>query len=225
MNAFTTASTVADVANRISRQRVSPATIGRFNTYSHVLERLIEVGQTTVSSEQLGQLSGASATLVRSDLMTLGFRGIRGVGYVTGDLLRGITGVLGLQLVRDVVIVGAGRLGLALASYLAQGARGLRVTTIYDADPAKIGTTVAGIDIRDSEHLAHEELSGVLAVIATPASSAQRVADQLVAAGVRSILNFAPVGLEIPSGVTVRRVDLAGELYVLSFFQNHHPPL
>jgi redox-sensing transcriptional repressor len=119
-----------------------------------------------------------------------------------------------------VVIIGAGRLGIALASYLARGTPGLRVSAIYDADPTKIGTTAAGLEIRGSEHLVHDELTGVLAVITTPESFAQQIADQLVAAGIRSILNFAPIGLEVPSDVTVRSVDLAGELYVLSFFQD-----
>lgn len=211
------------MADRVSRQRVSPATISRFHTYSRALESLIHDGQRTVSSEKLGQLTGASATSVRSDLMTLGFRGIRGVGYETDVLLEGIARVLGLQRTRDVVIVGAGRLGLALASYLVEGAKGLEVRAVFDSDPAKIGSTVAGRTIQSADGLNEEELSDVLAVVATPASSAQRVTDELVRAGVRSILNFAPVGLEVPPGVIIRRVDVAGELYVLSFFQDHEP--
>jgi redox-sensing transcriptional repressor len=128
-----------------------------------------------------------------------------------------------MQEVRDVVIVGAGRLGLALANYVAEGTRGLRVAAIYDADSSKIGRSVAGIEILDSRHLANEQHAGALAVIATPPSSAQQVTNDLVTAGVRAILNFAPIGLDTPHGVRVRRVDLAGELYVLGYFQDHQP--
>lgn len=211
------------MGGRVSRQRVSPATISRFHTYSRTLELLIHGGQRTVSSEELGQLSGASATSVRSDLMTLGFRGIRGVGYETEFLLEGIARVLGLERTRDVVIVGAGRLGVALATYLVESAKGLDVRAVFDSDPVKVGSTVAGRTIRSADGLGQEELREALAVVATPASSAQGVTDQLVRAGVRSILNFAPIGLEAPPGVTIRRVDVAGELYVLSFFQDHEP--
>ncbi len=210
MNLVHTGGTVRIVVERVSRRRVSAATISRFHTYSRVLERLIDSGEATVSSDELGQLSGTSATSVRSDLTTLGFKGIRGVGYETEALLGGIARVLGLQRIRDVVIVGAGRLGLALTSYLAEGARGLRVRAVFDSDAAKIGKAVADLTIRDADLLDRENLAEVLAVVATPSSAAQRVAEQLVTAGVRSILNFAPVGLEVPAGVKVRRVDVAG---------------
>jgi redox-sensing transcriptional repressor len=210
------------VAERLSRRKVSTATIARFHTYSRVLERLLDQGHDTVSSDRLGQLSGASAALVRSDLFTLGFRGTRGVGYETASLLEGIARVLGLQRVREVVVAGAGRLGLALASYLSQGTRGLKVTAIYDTDTAKIGTAVAGVRVRSTARLGSDDLSDVLAVIATPATAAQEVVERLVAAGARSILNFAPTALVVPPGITVRNVDLADELSVLSFFQDHH---
>jgi redox-sensing transcriptional repressor len=210
------------VNERLSRRRLSTATIARFHTYSRVLERLINDGRRTVSSVQLGQLSATSAPLVRSDLFTLGFGGTRGVGYETDKLLARMVEVLGLERVREVVVVGAGRLGLAIASYLTQGARGLKITALYDTDPAKVGTEVAGVAIRSADRLAREALTDVVAVVATPAAAAQEVVDQLVTAGVRSILNFAPTGLAVPPDVTVRSVDLAGELYVLSFFQDHH---
>jgi redox-sensing transcriptional repressor len=209
------------VSERLSRRRLSTATIARFHTYSRVLERLINDGLRTVSSVQLGQLSGTSAALVRSDLFTLGFGGTRGVGYGTEKLLNRIVEVLGLDRFREVVVVGAGRLGVAIASYLTQGARGLELTALYDVDPVKVGTVAAGVAVRSAELLAHERLGDVLAVVATPASAAQAVVDQLVAAGVRSILNFAPTGLTVPPEVTVRSVDLAGELYVLSFLHDH----
>lgn len=204
--------------NAAGRHRVSSATIRRAHTYSLVLERLAASGHLSVSSDELGQLSGTSAALVRSDLMAVGFRGTRGVGYEVETLRQRLSGVLGTGSARDVVIVGAGRLGVALASYLGQAGRGLRVVAVFDVARAKIGGEVAGLRVQDVRAIGGRDLSDVVAVVATPPAAAQQVADALVGAGVRAILSFAPVGIDVPDDVILRRVDLAGELYVLSFF-------
>ena len=193
-------------------------TIARFHSYSLALEALVREGRMTVSSDELGRLSGASAALVRSDLFTLGFSGIRGVGYEAEALLLGVNRTLGRERVREVIIVGAGKLGRALAGYLSESGLGLRVRDLVDSDPAKIGDEIAGERVKGPGAISSADLSDVLAIIATPPSSAQIVTDELVLAGARSILNFAPVALEVPHGVTVRRVDVAAELYVLSYF-------
>jgi len=199
---------------------VSSATIRRSHAYSLVLDRLAGAGQSSISSDELGRRSGTTADLVRSDLMAVGFRGTRGVGYDVESLRVRLARVLGTGRGRHVVIVGAGRLGVALASYLTQVGRGLRVVAIFDNAPAKIGTEVAGLRVASVSEVPSHDLGDVLAVIATPPMSAQEAADTLVGAGAKAILSFAPVGIDVPAGVILRQVDLAGELYVLSFFRN-----
>jgi redox-sensing transcriptional repressor len=199
---------------------VSSAAIRRTHTYSLILDHLAVTGQSSVSSDELGRRSGTTAALVRSDLMAVGFRGTRGVGYDVEALRLRLARVLGTGRSRHVVIVGAGRLGAALASYLSQVGRGLRVAAVFDNAPGKIGIEVAGLRVASVLDLPTHDLSDVLAVITTPPSSAQEVADALVAAGARAILSFAPVGIDVPEPVILRHVDLAGELYVLSFFSS-----
>lgn len=201
------------------RHRVSSATIRRSHAYSLVLDRLAAAGQSSISSDELGRRSGTTADLVRSDLMAVGFRGTRGVGYDVESLRIHLARVLGTGRGRQVVIVGAGRLGVALASYLTQVGRGLRVSAIFDNAPAKIGVEVAGLRVASVAEVTSQQLGDALAVIATPPTVAQDVADTLVGAGVKAILSFAPVGIDVPAGVILRQVDLAGELYVLGFFR------
>jgi len=187
------------------------------------LRSLLEIAgdSTTVSSERLAELAGVNAAKVRKDLSYLGSYGTRGVGYDVEYLLFQMSRELGLTQHWPVVIVGIGNLGHALANYGGFGASGFHVVALVDADPAKVGQRVADSEIRPltelDEIVRANEIA--IAIIATPAMAAQDVADRLVAAGVTSILNFAPAVLTVPKGVSLRKVDLAVELQILSFHQ------
>jgi redox-sensing transcriptional repressor len=177
-----------------------------------------------VSSEQLAELAGVNAAKVRKDLSYLGSYGTRGVGYDVDELVGEIARELGLTHDWPVAIVGLGNLGHALANYRGFGARGFRIVAVVDSDPAKVGKKVASLAIEPLESLATIVAARDVAigVIATPAAAAQEVADRLVEAGVGSILNFAPAVVTVPEGVSMRKVDLATELQILSFYQQQH---
>jgi len=176
-----------------------------------------------VSSERLAELAGVNAAKVRKDLSYLGSYGTRGVGYDVEHLVRQITQTLGLTHDWPVVIVGIGNLGQALAGYRGFGARGFRIVALVDTDPAKVGRRIAGRVVEPLSDLPEIVTSrGVaIGVIATPAEAAQDVVDRLVAAGVRSILNFAPAVVTVAPDVSLRKVDLATELQILSFYGQH----
>jgi redox-sensing transcriptional repressor len=206
-------------------RRIPEATVARLPIYLRALAEVSAAGVDTVSSERLAQLAGVNAAKVRKDLSHLGSYGTRGVGYDVAYLAFQMSRELGLNEDRPVVIMGAGKLGGALANYGGFTSRGFPVVALVDVDPTKVGTTVAGVPVCGVAELASVVGSGdrVIGVVATPAEVAQGVADQLVAAGVRSILNFAPVVLSVPDDVEVRKVDLAVELQILAFHQHQVP--
>jgi redox-sensing transcriptional repressor len=203
------------------------ATVARLPEYLRALHHLAETGYETVSSEGLATAAGVNSAKLRKDLSHLGSYGTRGVGYDVALLIAQIEHVLGLTQRRGVALVGVGNLGHALAGYAGFGNRGFRFVALFDADPARIGERINGMVVRDiadmPEVVAAEAIS--IAVIATPAHAAQRVADQMVAAGITSILNFAPCVLTVPDGVDVRKVDLAVELQILSFHEHRKSAL
>jgi redox-sensing transcriptional repressor len=203
------------------RTGVPEATVGRLPLYHRVLVDLSDAGVATVSSDALASAAGVSPAKLRKDLSFLGTYGTRGVGYDVSVLIDQIGAELGISSEWPVVIVGVGHLGHALANYGGFASRGFRLVALLDDDPAVLGTEVAGLAVRPSSDLgAVARAEGALiGVIATPAPAAQQVADALVSAGVRSILNFAPVVLSVPAEVDVRRVDLASELQILAFHQ------
>jgi redox-sensing transcriptional repressor len=209
------------VGNVASDGRVPDATVARLATYLRVLGSLGDHGITTVSSEELAVVAGVNSAKLRKDLSYLGSYGIRGVGYHVGTLTEEIARTLGITVHRSVALIGVGNLGQALAGYAGFASRGFRIAALIDADPARIGTTIRGLVVRDianlSDIVSEEEIA--IAVLATPASVAQDVCDRLVTAGVTSILNFAPVVLSVPEHVDVRKVDLAAELQILSFHE------
>ena len=204
-------------------RRIPDATVARLPLYHRGLLELVRSKRATVSSVALAEVTGVNAAKVRKDLSYLGTYGTRGVGYDVENLLHQIGRELGLTQNWPVVIVGIGNLGRALATYGGFSARGFRVAALLDADTAKVGTIVGGLTVRPTAELAKVVTAEAVAIgiIATPGQAAQDVADQLVAAGVRSILNFSPSVLSVPDGVGVRRVDLAVELQILSFYQQH----
>lgn len=200
---------------------IPEATVARLATYLRVLSALREQGTDTVSSEELALAAGVNAGLLRKDLSHLGSYGTRGVGYLVATLEEQLARTLGLTEHRSVVLIGIGNLGQALAGYHGFASRGFRIAGLVDTDPHRVGTMLHGIrvtHIADLERIIVSE--GVsIGVIATPASAAQDVADRLVAAGVSAILNFAPTVLSVPAHIDVRKVDLAGELQILSFHE------
>jgi len=206
-------------------RRIPEATVARLPLYYRALLEIADQDVATVSSEQLADGAGVNAAKVRKDLSYLGSYGTRGVGYDVAYLVRQISEELGLTQDWPVAIVGLGNLGHALANYRGFGARGFRIVALVDADPAKIGSRVGDLRIDSLADLdkvvAEREIA--IGVIATPAAAAQEVADLLVGAGVRSILNFAPAVVTVPSTVSIRKVDLATELQILSFYQQHRP--
>jgi redox-sensing transcriptional repressor len=205
-----------------ARRAVPEATVARLPVYLRALHELAESGRTTVSSDALAERSGVGPAKLRKDLSRLGTYGTRGVGYEVEDLVLHISRELGLTQHWAVVLVGVGNLGSALAGYGGFSSRGFRIAALLDADPARVGERVGGHLVRDVAELEDvvRETGVSIGVIATPAAAAQSVCDRLVAAGVTSILDFAPVVLQVPAGVDVRKVDLALELQVLSFHRS-----
>jgi redox-sensing transcriptional repressor len=207
---------------RAARSRGIPeATVARLPVYHRALLALSERGVGTVSSEELAAAAGVNSPKLRKDLSHLGSYGTRGVGYDVDYLIYQIARELGLTQDWAVVIVGVGHLGQALANYGGFAGRGFRIVGLVDADPARVGEQVAGVPV---SHLGQLEdlvrsTRATIGVIAVPGSAAQQVCDRLTAAGVTSILNFAPVPLVVPVGVDVREVDLGVELQILAFHE------
>lgn len=202
-------------------RRIPEATVARLPVYLRILGELADSGVDHVSSEQLAELAGVNAAKVRKDLSYLGSYGTRGVGYEVAYLVYQVRRELGLDHDWPVVIVGAGNLGQALAGYGGFGNRGFPVAGVVDIDPSKVGAVLGGVRVRHLDDLAAivQGRKVTIGVIATPPSAAQEAADRLVRAGITSILNFAPVVLSVPSGVGVRKVDLAVELQILSYYE------
>jgi redox-sensing transcriptional repressor len=188
---------------------------------------MAEGGTATVSSETLAVATGVNSAKVRKDLSHLGSYGTRGVGYDVAYLIHQVRRELGLTQAWPIVIAGIGNLGQALAGYRGFVERGFRTVALLDVDPAKVGTEVDGLAIRSMDELSDvvREHQAAIGVIATPASEAQNAADAMVRAGIRSILNFAPVMLSVPPGVSVRKVDLAIELQILTYYEQRKAAL
>ena len=205
----------------MKRAKLPQTTVARLPIYLRSLVLLAGRGVQIVSSEELAQLAGTNAAQLRKDLSYLGDFGTRGVGYDVDQLINEVSKWLGLLRDRTAVIVGMGRLGGALVRYPGFSQKGFRVVAVFDQDPIKVGRMVNGRVVR---HIT--ELKTVVAqtggadigIIATPASSAQSVADQMVESGIHAILNFAPVTIEVPENVIVRQVDLSVELQILSYY-------
>ncbi len=206
----------------MSERRIPEATVARLPAYLQALVDAAEDGTPTISSDELARAAGFNSAKVRKDLSFLGTYGTRGVGYQVRGLAEEISKVLGLGDDRPVVIVGVGNLGRALASYDGFTRRGFHVAALVDRDPTLVGERIAGHLVEPDTALPElVDARGIgIAVVATPASVAQSVADAVVTAGVTAILNFAPVHLDVPDTVTVRTVDLSTELQILSFYEH-----
>jgi redox-sensing transcriptional repressor len=196
--------------------------VKRLSLYLRQLESFQRKDVHTVSSKQLGESLGLTDAQVRKDLAYCGQFGHPGIGYRVEDLIAQIRRILGTDKTWNVLLVGAGNLGRALCSYRGFDRRGFRLVAVFDLDPAKIGHTQGDFVIRPLSEIpaAVRDQNAKLAIIAVPADAAQDVADQLVEAGVRGLLNFAPVSINLPSGVALTTVDVAVQLEQLSFQVN-----
>ena len=203
------------------RRGIPEATVARLPIYLRALTLLAEEGTPTVSSEELAALAGVNSAKLRKDLSHLGSYGVRGVGYEVAYLVYQISRELGLTQDWPVAVVGIGNLGHALANYGGFASRGFSVVALFDQDENVVGEQVAGLTVQHLDELESVVKSAGVAigVVATPALAAQEVCDRLVAAGVRSVLNFAPCVLSVPAGVDVRKVDLSTELQILAFHE------
>jgi redox-sensing transcriptional repressor len=208
---------IRPVASR--NRKISETTVRRLSLYLRTLEELESEGTGTVSSRELAIRAGTTAAQVRKDLSHFGSFGKRGLGYSVTPLRGELREILGLSGRWRVGLVGAGRIGSALFEYPSFRERGFRIVTVLDRDPAKVGKEWNGVRIRDAsrleEVLREEEVE--LVILAVPSGAAQPVVDRVVAAGIRGILNLAPVRLEVPPEVVVNDVDMAVELEALSF--------
>jgi redox-sensing transcriptional repressor len=200
---------------------IPDATVARLPVYLRALTTLADQGSDVCSSHQLASAAGVNPAKLRKDLSYLGSYGTRGVGYDVEYLRYQIARELGQTQDWDVVIVGVGHLGSALSTYRGFTTRGIRIAALIDTNPARVGKKVGGITVQPLTALAKivRRHSIAIAVIATPAEAAQDVADALVAAGVTSILNFAPAIVTVPDGVDVRKVDLSIELQILAYHE------
>jgi redox-sensing transcriptional repressor len=198
---------------------IPDATVARLPVYLRALYTLAERGVSTVASDELATAAGVNSAKLRKDLSHLGSYGIRGVGYDVEYLVYQVSRALGLNQNWPVVIVGAGNLGRALANYGGFVSRGFRIAALLDTDQSLVGRELGSAVVRHVSELEEVVASSGIAigVIAVPAGAAQAVCDRLVAAGVTSILNFAPLVLTVPEGVDVRKVDLSIELQILAF--------
>jgi redox-sensing transcriptional repressor len=202
-------------------EKISELTTNRLSVYLRCLNLLADAGVKTVSSQALAAQFNLNSAQIRKDLAYFGEFGTRGIGYSVDELRRHITEILGLDTAHRVGVVGAGNLGTALANYKGFLASNFRVVALFDNDRAKIGHKVGGEipvhDVRKIERVVRDERIDV-AVVAVPARAAQRVLNQITSAGVRAVLNFAPVRLHARLGVKVKTVDLSISLESLSYF-------
>jgi redox-sensing transcriptional repressor len=204
------------------RDRAIPeATVGRLPIYLRALVEMAENGSSTISSNDLAGAAGVNSAKVRKDLSYLGSYGTRGVGYDVAYLIHQVRRELGLTQHWPVVIAGAGNLGHALSNYKGFSERGFRIAALVDNAEDKVGELIGEMAIEHIDQLPEivrrEDVA--IGVISTPAGAAQEVADRMVAAGIRSILNFAPAVISVPDHVSVRKVDLSIELQILAYYE------
>jgi redox-sensing transcriptional repressor len=200
-------------------RKVAESTIRRLSLYLRFLEEFEGQGVETVSSGALASRGGTTSAQVRKDLSFFGSFGKRGLGYSVPELSAALREILGLGREWRVVIVGAGKIGAALAQYRGFRQRGYNIIAVYDANPEKIGRSLEGIEIRDMSRFEADVAAEhpEIAVIAIPGEEAQAVLDRIVRTGIKAVLNFAPVQLHAPADVTVKAVNMAMELEGLSF--------
>jgi len=204
----------------MNKQDIPDIVIGRLPLYLRALQRMIQEGRQVTSSQELGELLGISAAQIRKDLSQFGEFGKQGTGYNIEFLIDQLRKILKLDRVWDMAVIGAGDIGHAVARYQGFRDRGFQVTLIFDNDPEKIGTKIGDFVVQDiSEMVKSIRKSGVkVAMVTTPAAYAQDVADQLIEAGIKAILNYAPIRINAPADVRVQYIDPATHLQRMSYY-------
>jgi len=200
-------------------ERISDATISRLSQYYRTLDRLIEQKIQTVSSDEIAEIDGVTSAQVRKDLSFFGSFGRRGLGYNTRDLKTNIGYILGLDKIWNVALIGIGNIGRALVDYSEFKKQGFIIKLLFDNDPEKVGNIINNLSIISfsevHEHLKVEDIH--IAIVAVPAKVAQSVVNKLVEAGIKAILNFAPISLKVPRGVMIKNENMSIELEALSY--------
>lgn len=215
---------MASYKRHVDTAAISDLTIARLSVYLRCVERLLELDVETVSSQELARRFNLNSAQIRKDLAYFGEFGVRGVGYNVRELRQYIVEILGLDRERRLVIVGAGNLGTALCHYSGFSGGSFLVVGVLDSDPNRIGDpTPSGLLVEDASRLAEivKQRGVEIGVITTPPGSAQEVCDRMIAAGLRTVLNFAPIRVRAPENVLVKTVDLKVHLEELSFHITH----
>ncbi len=204
----------------MNADKIPDIIIGRLPIYLRALQRMADKGKKTTSSQELGDYVGISAAQIRKDISQFGEFGKQGTGYSIPFLIDKLREILRVDRMWDVAVVGVGAVGHALVRYQGFANRGFRIVMIFDADPAKIGTKVGEFVVEDAAKLTDRVKAAKLriAMLAVPATSAQEVADCLVQAGVKAILNYAPTNLNVPKGVHVQHIDPATHLQRMTYY-------
>ena len=204
----------------MNANKIPDIIIGRLPVYLRALQQLSEKGILTTSSQELGEIIGISAAQIRKDISQFGEFGKQGTGYSVPFLIERLRDILKVHRVWEVVIVGMGDMGHALARYHGFDNRGFHVSMVFDNDPAKIGQKVGDYEIMDTAGLAEKVKQNKIkvAMLTVPASSAQEMADLLVKAGVKAILNYAPISLNVPGGVRVQYIDPVTHLQRMTYY-------
>lgn len=204
----------------MNADRIPDIIIGRLPVYLRALQRLSDKGMQTTSSQELGDIVGISAAQIRKDISQFGEFGKQGTGYSIPFLIERLRTILKVDRVWDVVIVGMGDIGHALARYQGFSNRGFFIKMVFDNDPQKVGQKVGNFEVLDMNVMAEKIKQNKIkiAMLTVPAAVAQEVADQLVKAGVKGILNYAPISLSVPHGVRVQHIDPATHLQRMTYY-------
>jgi redox-sensing transcriptional repressor len=204
----------------MNQKPIPDIVVGRLPIYLRALQRMAEDGQYLTSSQELSERLGISAAQIRKDLSQFGEFGKQGTGYNINFLVTQLRQILNVDRVWDIVVIGAGDIGSAVARYQGFADRGFRVSMIFDIDNMKIGTKVGPFDVQDYAKIntAIKEAGIQVAMIAVPAANAQAVADDLVKSGIKAILNYAPININVPEGVHVQHTDPVTHLQRMTYY-------
>ena len=204
----------------MNANKIPDIIIGRLPIYLRALQRMAEAGIQTTSSQELGERVGISAAQIRKDISQFGEFGKQGTGYRIPFLIDKLREILNINRIWDVAVVGAGDMGHALANYPGFVNRGFRIAMVFDSDPAKVGGRVGNFTVLNSSVMVGEiRKAGIhVAMLTVPASAAQEVAEQLVKAGIKAILNYAPINLNVPEDVKVQHIDPATHLQRMTYY-------
>jgi len=204
----------------MNSNKIPDIIIGRLPIYLRALQRMADSGLRTTSSQELGELVGVSAAQIRKDISQFGEFGKQGTGYSITYLLEKLREILKIDRIWDVALVGAGDMGHALANYQGFTNRGFKVVMVFDNEPSKIGQKINQFAVEDSANMVNriKEADIKVAMLTVPASAAQSVADKLVQAGIRAILNYAPITINVPNSIKVQYIDPATHLQRMTYY-------